>query len=93
MSQPAKPAQTPRIPFRAKLVLAAAWLLVTSQVALGGLLGVAFIPLAPVVLFGGACLLASAHEYAANAALAANVNAPEKKSRAQAFRAQVSTAS
>ena len=70
MSHTQKSSENRRIPAHAKLVLVLAWLLVTVQVVLGGLLGVGFIPLAPIVLFGGACLLASAHEYAASAALA-----------------------
>jgi hypothetical protein len=88
MSKTSISTPNPRIPLRAKVVLALAWTLVMFQVALGGLLGVGFIPLAPLVLFGGACLLASAHEYAANAALAVRGKAPEKKVRAQALRVQ-----
>ncbi len=80
------------MPIRAWLVLAGAWLLVTFQVIGGGLLGVGFIPLAPVVLFGGACLLSSAHQYAANASLAAPAEALEKERRATTLSAQISPA-
>ncbi len=92
MSIPVKNAQVSRMPIRAVLVLAGAWLLVTIQVILGGLLGVGFIPLAPVVLFGGACLLSSAHQYAAKASLAVRPEALEKERRATTLSVQISPA-
>lgn len=71
-----------RVPLRAVVVVGLAWVVALTQVIFGGLLGVGFIPIAPLTLMGGVCLLASAHDYAQRAIEdAARITEPDGKKK------------
>lgn len=68
---PSAPAVRLRYPLRALAVVTLAWLLFLTQLLLGMSFAALLVPVVPFFLFliiGGACLLRSAHDYAASVA-------------------------